>query len=180
MAENEETTGAGGGNGGDASESAAAAATAAPPAESTPAAEGPRLRLAHHPVKRVAIPDTDRTEPKLREPATAEGLANIYGLPPIYFPALEAQAQGFTPYFVAKRAGKPTAPQYDARVREREADLEGRDVTPLDLQTVTLASLEEDKPGERVEIDLASGAAAARAVLKQFGGIYKPVEVKGE
>lgn len=138
----------------------------------------PTLRLAHHPTLRRAVPDTDRTEPVFRVPVTVQNVVNVYGLPPIYFATEGEQQSGFTPYFVARRAGKPTADRYDER--RRHAGLpEGEVRPPLNLQTVTLAALEEGKEGEQVEVDLDSAQEAARVVLAQFTGLYKPVEEKG-
>jgi hypothetical protein len=174
MADNEEDTqqtGATGGAGRDASEKT-------PPAANPLDAPKPRVRLAHHPTLRVAVPDTDRTEPALREPVTTENVVNIYGLPPIYFHTADAQARGFTPYFVARRGGKPTADRYDDA--KRNAGLpEGEVRAPLNLFPVTLAAAEEGETGESVEIDIDSADEAVRVVLTQFTGIYKPVEEKG-
>lgn len=168
-----QTTGAGGGSGGNDSGKTAARALAPSPLD----APTPKVRLAHHPTLKVAVAGTDKTEPAFRRPATVSGVANVYGLPPIYFPDEEAQRRGFTPYFVARRADKPTAARYDEEKRH-DGLPEGEVRPPLNLFPVELAPLEEGGTAETVEIDFDSAAEAVRVVLTQFAGVYKSVEEK--
>jgi hypothetical protein len=165
----ERNTQTGGGNGGGASDN--------PPPAVVVGAK-PLIRLAHHATLRIAIEGTDRTEPAFREPVTVEGVANIYGRPPVYFPGLAEQKSGFTPYFVARQDGRALAPAYDDA--KRAADLkEGETLEPLKLERVELPPLEEGAPARSLELDPASGQEAARLVLTQFVGTYKPHEEKG-
>lgn len=121
----------------------------------------PRVRLAHYATKFRAVPDTDKVEPRLREPVTVQGVANISGLPPVFFPDAETQAKGFAPMFAARLGGRVTNRRFEPA--------EGR---PTNYVFATTAE------GVAVELDVSSAAEARRAVLTQFAGIYKPVEGK--
>lgn len=157
MAETENTGTGATGSGGDNPSEKAAAETGAK------LAAAPQIVLAHHPTKRRAIPDTDKTEPLLHDPVTVNGEVNIPEFPPVYFPGLEEQKSGFTPLFVATINGRPTRKRFEPFAGRRFNYLTGV----------------ETAAGLKVTLDVDSAAEAVRAVLTQFGGIYKPAEEKG-
>jgi hypothetical protein len=122
----------------------------------------PRLRLAHYATKFVAVPDSDKVEPRLREPVTVQGIANVPGFPPVFFPDFESQKKGFAPMFVARLGGRVT----HARFKPADGSRFNYVVGPSTAE------------GQAVELDVDSAAEARRVVLTQFAGIYKPVEGK--
>lgn len=153
----------------------AVAELAAAVASAEAAKAGPRIRLAHHPrLKRArTITGGGGVEPTLFEPVTAEGFANVYGFPPVFFPAAEEQKSGFTPLFVARIDGRPSLPEY-AGEKARGADPYDEDAAPLKLADAKTAG------GQTLALDADSGEEAARLVLLQWPGRYKPVEGKGD
>jgi hypothetical protein len=155
MADNQDNlTGAGGSTGGDSTPDPAAVLAAQVEAL-------PRLRLAHFATKFVAVPDSDKVVPRLREPVTVQGVANIPGVPPVFFPDAETQAKGFAPMFAARLGGRVTNRRFEPAGGGR-----------FNYVFATTAE------GVAVELDVSSAAEARRAVLTQFAGIYKPVEGK--
>lgn len=156
MAESDQTQDAGGGS---ASEKAAALRE-----EALRALEAlPKIRLAHHATLRRAIPNTDTTEAAFREPAALNGVVNIYGQPPIFFPDEDSQRAGFTPLFVATLGGRVTNERFK----------------PYDGRRFHYLTGVKTEGGEAVELDVDSAQEATRVVLQQFTGLYKPVEEKG-